>query len=717
MSRRTTARPSQVGKARGRDASPPEHPVPRPPALLTEERDGLVLLHTRGDDTFGAADVADLARIPGEAAVTVLVSPRATAAEGLWGHLGAVLDSLGQRGVRAVRLAMSDTGADLPDRPPVARWIADAWRVEVTAPVGSLLAVPGGALFSCGERAGWRRFAPGAEPVELGPRLPVPPWGEALGAVPAATPGGSLVEHLPAGLLVRAADSEAVRPESLSLSLPVDPAGPALVVGVPGGDEVPVDDVLAVFGALPDEVAPTVRLVPGGPWDVLAIGQAVADARGHDVVVLSGVPVLRPGRDGVVAAPLGADGLPRWQPFVGAVACHPAPKRSQAVPPRPLDLATPLPGREVGEHGDIPLSERWVASVTRAGLWVRTAKGARPLTTLEPIAPEGPAIEVGRPGQKLDASVWPLLGQLLGELPQDVRRRAALLVHGTPRNGETEPRRLAAEHGLRSLHFGAKGRRAAVGVARTTPAAPEGGAAAAPGGEAERVAFRAFADGAWRRHRAAVEPVLAGMQALTGEEREAARAELIALRLYLHAADEPFDHATLAGALRSGAGDEALRAYAACVSRGLERLPAHQGLVLRAGAAGGALAPGATVADAAPVSGLAAGDPPAPGGDRLALWSVSGRSVAPLLDGGGAEVVFAPRTAFRVLEVRDVDGMTLTLAREESEESEGADATDDAVLARLDKAIGRLPGAAQDASWPARCTGPLAPAADETETR
>ncbi|WP_049575747.1 hypothetical protein [Streptomyces sp. SBT349] len=816
MSRRTTARPRRADEARGRDASPPEPTVPPQPALLTQERDGLLLIRSPQDDAFTPADAAEVAALartpdPGAQAVTVLVSPRATAAGELWSHLGTVLDGLGERGVTAVRLAMSGTGADLPDRPPVARWIAEAWRIEVTAPVGNLLAVPGGTLFSCGERAGWRRFVPGAEPVDLGPRLPVPPWSEALDGVPAQVPGGSLVEHLPAGLLIRPPGAESVRPGSLSLSIPVEPAGPALVVGVPGGEDVPVRDVLAVFDALPEQAGAALRLVPGGRRDLLALGQAVADARRHEVVVLSGVPVLRADGAGAAAAPVGEDGLPRWHPFVGAVLCRPARKGAKAPAPGLLDWSSPFAGRDATEHGDFPLSARWQATVTRAGFWVRAAKGARPAATAEAVAPEGPAIEVGRPGQKLDPSVWPLLAQLLGELPPDVRGRAALLVHGTPKNGEVEPRRLATDYGLRSLHFGSQGRRAQMGTARTAPEAadagdaPDAGYAAdagdaagprsepeqAPAGQdpaepaesagptepravparpdapdageprsvpeqapaghgpaepaeprtvpagpgrvppgtvlrrsddAERAAFRAFADGAWRRHRAAVEPLLARMQTLRGKEREAARADLIALRLYLGAEQEPFAHATLARALRAGTEDEALRAYGACVASALQRLPVHAGLVLRAGAsrAGGGFAPGVTVVDAAPVSGLAAHEAPAPGGDRLALWSVSGRNVTRLLDGGGEEVVFAPGTPFRVLAVRDAGGATLTLARELS--APGAptpggggphnnDASDEAVLARLDEAVGRLPAPA-DTPWPGRCAGPLGSEAD-----
>ncbi|MFD8380759.1 hypothetical protein ACFV2X_19775, partial [Streptomyces sp. NPDC059679] len=179
-------------------------------ALLVEEHGGVMLLRSPADDTLSASDVADLVRALSadpEHTVTVVAGADTSSAGELWPRLGGVLDSLRSDGVGVVRLVLSAAGDDRPDEPAVARRIADTWEIEVIAPDGVALVVPGGGLFvperrpgrggerggsgrvgerGGGERGGWWRFAPGAEPVRIGSRQPAPAWQPA-------------VEHLPAG--------------------------------------------------------------------------------------------------------------------------------------------------------------------------------------------------------------------------------------------------------------------------------------------------------------------------------------------------------------------------------------------------------------------------------------------------------------------------------------------------------------------------------------
>ncbi|MEK8145804.1 hypothetical protein NKH18_45090 [Streptomyces sp. M10(2022)] len=176
--------------------------------------------------------------------------------------------------------------------------------------------------------------------------------------------------------------------------------------------------------------------------------------------------------------------------------------------------------------------------------------------------------------------------------------------------------------------------------------------------EAERTAFRTLAEAAWDRHGAAVARALARLPALRGKEQEAARADLIALRLYLHTAEGPLSQGEVTRALR--AREPRILSYAACVASALNRMPSYRGLALRgAGPASGGTGtplPGTTLRDAALVSAtppVPGGSPGEPGGCYV-IWSVAGRRVRQLLstDTGHEEVVFAPGTQFRVLDVR-----------------------------------------------------------------
>lgn len=431
--------------------------------VLAEEHHGLWLLWSSLDDTFTPADIGSLGRdMPsGEGVVTLVAAAPTMAVTAFWPRLSEVLDRLCASGTTAVRLVMAEAGREYPERPALARRIADSWGVTVDAPVGTVMMVPGGSLFipiASGSRDGWRRFFPRAKPAVLGPRSPVPPWQGALSDVPTSTAGGCVVEQLPAGLIVRPAEARAPRPGDLYYSVPMDPRRPTIVVGVAGGEDVSVAEVVSVLAAMPESVRSGVQLAPGGLQDLLRLGQGVADQLGAEVEVSTGLPLVAAGRQNAHitrSALIGRDGTPSWLPFVDAVVCRPSLGAEHAPSPRLLRWSPPVPGPGRLEDGVVRLDERWQVAVTRAGLWV-SARDAVPLPhRAREVSAEGPAIEVGVPGVQLDDSLWPVLSQLLVALDPGLRACATLYVHGTCSDGGSGLRGLAARHGLRTIRYAA----------------------------------------------------------------------------------------------------------------------------------------------------------------------------------------------------------------------------------------------------------------------
>ncbi|MFE0731678.1 hypothetical protein ACFW2X_26205 [Streptomyces antibioticus] len=918
-------------------------------AVLVEDYESLLLLRSASDDSLSAAEVAELARgqRSDDGTVTLIAGTESVAADAFWPLLSELLDLLRDSGTETIRLVMAGAGHDRGDRPATARRIADAWGFDVQAPDGPPLVVPGGSLFVPAVPVGaglggWWRFAPGAKPEPLGPRSPAPPWQTALRGVPADTDSGCAVEQIPAGLLVRPADAAATRPGDLYHSVPVDPRRLVVVVGVPHGEDVAAEEVADVLGALPEPVRSAVRLAPGGRHDLLPLAQSVSDRLDAEVELMTGLPLsVAGGQAGtytIRSVLVGPDGKPQWLPFVDAAVCRPARGAERPPPPRLLGRSLPLTGFAQPEQGVAVLSDQWQATATRAGLWVGPRGGPRP-SRMARVSAAGPLVEVGVQDERPDSSLWSVLSDLLASLVPDLRERVIVQVHGVPRDGGRELRRLAAQHGLRTIRFtpppapapeegdgaprredgpgepgrprataesvrtegpgaekepgrvvrpgsggepvpaagtalagvpgetarrvraqssgqgevlarspglgaaeerkrgdtevrgsasgtgltGAprsparsgrpesparaddRGSSSAFGTDLSTPrratartgsvpggtapdtepgspgpghvrdpaAGPESGPGTAvdpvpsrraaevagapeepddrPAGptasvsapdldlegeeaartslppvpfapghrstEDERSAFRVLADAEWDRHGAAVARSLARMPALRGREQEAARADLIALRLYLHSAEGPWSHRALTRALRSD--EEGPLPYAACLTSALNRLPSYRGVVLRGTGAGPGHGvrvprPGTLLRDPAPVSASPL-DPIRPAmttGGSYVIWSVTARRIRQLLDAGDGpeEVVFAPGAVFRVLDVRGGDSSAQIFLRELTgphlpprPDPDG----DGVALARLDEAVRGRSAPAGGGQWPERCTGPF----------
>ncbi|QKV96029.1 hypothetical protein HUT19_33445 [Streptomyces sp. NA02950] len=436
------------------------------------------------DDVPSVADVAEVARAVHEddGVVTVMVGSADQAghhAHDYSARLGDLLDSLRDKGVSCVRLVMSGAGDDQPDRPCLARRIADAWEMEVIAPDGAVLIAPGGALFvqgNPGPARGWWRFAPGTPPRPLGLRAPVPEWQGALGRVPARTAGGCVVDQIPAGIHMRPAEASQLRGDDLCFAMPVHPERPVLLVGALQAEDVPADEVAAVLAALPAAQRSRVQLAPGGRRDLLPLAQSVADMLDSDVEVLTGMPLL-PGNAlaDATARPtlVGAGGEPTWQPYVTAVACGPTGEDGTTPEPRPLHSHPLNPGRTGTEDGTLPLTGRWYAVATRAGVAVGAQDGPAPSRSEVPVDPDTLSVELGTPGTALDDSVLPALSRLLDSLgPQSVAR-STLLVRGTLSTGETELRRLSSAQGVSALRYLTGGPLSASSRSRPDPVAAE----------------------------------------------------------------------------------------------------------------------------------------------------------------------------------------------------------------------------------------------------
>ncbi|WP_073936350.1 hypothetical protein [Streptomyces sp. CB02400] len=443
-----------------------------------EDVDGVLLVRSVEDDSFPLDVVAEVAGAVGreEDVVTVIVGSAAGGGApdaDHWARLGALLDSLRARGTDRVRLVMSGAGDDRPDRPSVARRIADAWELEVTAPDGAVLITPGGALFVHGDGRAWWRFAPGAEPRKVGRRAPAPAWEEALDGVPARTSGGCVVDRVPAGVVIRPAEAPGPAPDDLCFSVPVDFERLTVLVGAPRAEDVGADEVAAVLAGLPEAERARTRLAPGGRRDLLRLGQSVADLLGTEVEVLTGLPLLddhappgTPPRPTLV----GLDGRPSWRPFVSSVVCGPVDSEGRAPVPRPVELHPPDWILGGGERGTVRLTDHWQATVTRAGLALWAPDGPRPGPLGPAVDPEVCAIELGMPGQPLDGSLLPALSRLARGLGTDVRARTTLLVRGRLLAGDGALRRLAAEHGIPNIRYLTSGRPSRPGPAAGRPA-------------------------------------------------------------------------------------------------------------------------------------------------------------------------------------------------------------------------------------------------------
>ena len=452
-------RPSATGRGRkGRAAARAKNTA----AAVVDEYDGLILLRASAEALPRPDDIAELARFLADDKAapdvfTVVVGAEGAGAD-LWTRLVGVFDSLRERGVSTVRLALSGAGGDRPGRPAMAQRLADAWGIEVIAPAAGVMIVPGGSLFALGTdppEPGWRSFRPGMKPTPLGRRSPAPLWQSALARLSGQTAQGWVVEQVPAGIFVR--PGGVPRAGNLCYAVPVDGDHLTVLVGGSESDdtEIPAQDLAALLVALPETTRSGVRLAPCGSADLLPVGQDTAEILGTEVEVLTGLPLVIGSDTEPEVRPvvIGADAEPTWVPFVEAVACRPygADGTDRVPAPRLVRWHSPVSDADRTESsGALPLSDRWQVNVTRAGLVVGP-RGEAPAFAGRPVSAEQMAVEVDLRGEAADDALFADLSRVLSELDKGARKFVVL--HQVLPSHRTDGEdfrllRLAVEHGV-----------------------------------------------------------------------------------------------------------------------------------------------------------------------------------------------------------------------------------------------------------------------------
>ncbi|MER8223578.1 hypothetical protein ABTZ58_23905 [Streptomyces sp. NPDC094143] len=421
--------------------------------LVVDQADGVRLIRSayEGPPDTGGTDWRALHGKPGT--VTLLFGAVAADSPDLWPFLAEVLDSLATADVTGVRLALAGAGAVRPDRPCVAQLIADTWELEVTAADGTVVVVPDGSLFTPADTSGgsgtWYLFAPGTEPVLLGPRDPAPSWQSAFNRLPRQLDDECAVDGIPAGVLVRPVQEAAPQPGDLSYAVAPDAQRPVVLLGTPRGRAVPADAVAALLVTLPAAVRAGVRLASGSHRDVLPVAQEVADLLSTEVELLTGLP-LPGGEDpgtGVHVTLTDDSGTPTWQPVVEAVRCRPAhPDTGRAVPPRPVQPRSPLPGTEPTDRGTVDLSERWRLSLTRAGVALEERDRPPAPPACRPVDPERFVIEASASTDHSDPSFLRACERVLSGLDPALRAHAELRIPAISGDTLQDMRRMAVRH-------------------------------------------------------------------------------------------------------------------------------------------------------------------------------------------------------------------------------------------------------------------------------
>ncbi|MEV4629515.1 hypothetical protein AB0J90_24950 [Micromonospora sp. NPDC049523] len=240
--------------------------------------------------------------------VLVVPSDRALREPGCAALLRTVVeDAAGIGGIRRVWVAADRMGR--PDE-AYAAWLTDlAARtgVELLAPDGPVVAVPGGTRYAAGGTGawGWRSFrAGGGGPVSVN-RCPTPAWEPDLPDRP-TTLGRLVADPVPAGMLLRAATTVPAATGDPAYRIPVDPRGPVLVLRHVGRPPASPADVASLFAGLPAHfpvrvetaLLDTSDVVPEPAWfDALAalLGHARLPEPAPVEPVREAVPVIGDG--------------------------------------------------------------------------------------------------------------------------------------------------------------------------------------------------------------------------------------------------------------------------------------------------------------------------------------------------------------------------------------------------------------------------------------
>lgn len=443
-----------VGRRTGRSSTGTTQPL-----AVTSHGERVHVVHTGGRPPAPLTDIAGRLGPAGQDEVVVLVGAPlgAGGVDALCEQLSPMLEESRKADIRVLRLVMSAGADEAEGRHSTARLICERWGFDVLATAGAAVVVPDGTLFSPDlpdAPGGWWHFSSGEVPRRVGSRLPIPDWEPALERVSRMADAGHVVEPVPAGLLVRPAQTTAPTVHGLPYAVPPDPDRPQVLIGAPS---VSADALANVIAALPGRLRQSVRLLSLDGQDLIGTGHAVADLLGAETQVALGVPVVMEDamRGDVSVSPrmVGTDGNPTWRPFVEAVTCPPV--RNGVRPPfRVSAWRAPAGLRQGGGEPDaLPLDGRWKVAVTPAGLWIGSRSTEPPLAAVtRPVSHDVMAIDLGAPRRALDDSLWPHLDKLLQDMRPEERDRTVVHIHGVlGAKGMEHLRRLAVRHGFSLL--------------------------------------------------------------------------------------------------------------------------------------------------------------------------------------------------------------------------------------------------------------------------
>ena len=544
-----------------------------------------------------------------------------------------------------------------------------------------------------------RRKRAGSLPPDT--RFPPPAWESELPAASAASwriGDGVQVERVPAGIWLRVGTAPAERTNA-AFAIPQQDDVLFVVAGAPGEPEPPVAAVGALLTSLPAAVVPMVQLVTCSPsGDEEPLAQRVADALNWSILACTGHPVAAPG-GGVEVVAIGDGGAATWRPFVTEI-CH-WPGKAVAELAR---WTAPAPELVQLRRGVYRLTDNVIIEVVPAGVWIREDSDHEGGAAVRraPLEPSCLRVAVGSAGGDLSQSLSSAVDGYLAGLEPEVRDlvRVDVLARSVdvPDARADRPPVIPAASDVPEP---AEPSRPPVTADERREPATDAEAERVPPGhrstDQERdwmrrtlgTRFDAYASGVQRLlHR---QP---GLCANEADRVDAVVVDLVAVKVYLEAAEHRADAALRAGRLGE------LRPYVHCVASGLRRLPSHRGPVwvgAPADAEPPGHQPGAVLVERGLLSALAGPVVPAGSGNDFLIWSVTGRRVCGLDDdagAGGERVVFPPGCAFKVvgrLAGPGVDGAT-TLLREVVGSS-----ADDRTLTARDLVIAeRLAGVARE---------------------
>lgn len=263
---------------------------------------GALLVHPKGRlDERAAGFAGGLARDPQHTLVVVDLPAQVLADE--WEAVAKVLSS-SRHG--SMRMVFGRGRGD--DVRTAAGRIADRLGREVLAPDGALVPTLAGGLFVPGdEGAAWLRFRPGRAVEPDSQRFPKPRWEFTVPTRPRPAGVRTTAQPVPSGVWLRNdADPLSGRHRRAVETVPTDTENLLVVLGSPGTEPLPVDDVAGYWSTVLPNARSAVRFVLYGTLDTpdsLAPGQGLANALDHEVVLYAELPSGVPGRAGHTEPP------------------------------------------------------------------------------------------------------------------------------------------------------------------------------------------------------------------------------------------------------------------------------------------------------------------------------------------------------------------------------------------------------------------------------